>query len=289
MGPARRVQPGRSLGLESRPVRELVLAVALAQAAGNGVPTPSPPPMPGEEESPPLAAPLTPRARTQAPASTPTPPPPPPPVEWSPNAPPPVSPPPPPPVEPTPLPGPVVPPPATGLMPVVYPPDRPVKTEALAPAKGAVLFAPASLFGLYFSVELEVALPVGLSLFVAAGGGLFGQLGFEGGLRYAVLGTVFEGAFLDVHGQGFFLPGEDFGMAGPGLGVGYSWRSKGVVASIGVGVNLWWTVWRTASSRGLAGGPLTPSFVFPLAGFWEPPVGRNAVQPTIRLSFGPWF
>lgn len=265
-----------------------MLAAALAQAGG--VPEPSTPPLPGE---PATLSPAPPRR--PSPPLTPPPPPPTAPLPTTPSATgvPDVTPPPPPP---PPSLEPLVPPPAPtarvappGTVPVVYPPDRPRKEEALAPAKGAVTFAPMSLFGLFFSVELEVALPAGLSLFVGGGGGLFGQVGFEGGLRYAVLGTALEGAFLDVHGQGFFLPGQSFGMAGPGLMVGFNWRSKAVLSSIGVGVDLWWTVLRTPSSRGLAGAPLTPSFVFPLAGFWEPPTGRNAVQPTIRLSFGPWF
>lgn len=173
--------------------------------------------------------------------------------------------------------------------PVVYAPDAPRKTEVLKPIRGAVLFAPMSLFGLYFTGELEVALPAGLSTFVALGGGLFGQLGFEAGLRYSVLGTSIDGAFVDVRGAGFFLPGQSYGMAGPGFGVGYTWRTRSIVTSLGVGVTLWWTVWRNPSSRGLAGAALTESFFLPFAGFWEPPAGRNAVQPTIRISMGPWF
>lgn len=187
-----------------------------------------------------------------------------------------------------------VPPPVVGVPPrvggpVVYAPDAPRKTEVLKPIHGAVLFAPMSLFGLYFSAELELALPAGLSAFVSAGGGLFGQLGFEAGLRYSVTGTAIEGAFIDARGATFFLPGQSYGMAGPGFGVGYTWRTRSIVASVGVGVTLWWSVLRTTSSRGLAGSALSESFFLPFAGFWEPPAGRNAVQPTIRVSMGPWF
>jgi hypothetical protein len=146
-----------------------------------------------------------------------------------------------------------------------------------------------SLFALSFTAELEVALPAGLSAFAAAGGGPFGQFGVEGGLRWAVLGTALGGPFVDVRGAGFILPRQAFGMAGPGFGVGYTWRTKSFVVSLGVGATLWWTVWRTPTSSGLAGVPLGTSFFFPLAGFWEPPPGRNAVQPTIRLSLGPWW
>ncbi|MEW5742490.1 MAG: hypothetical protein AB1938_26465, partial [Myxococcota bacterium] len=179
--------------------------------------------------------------------------------------------------------------PSSTVPPVVYPPTRKPPPETLPPAKGAVLFAPMSLFGLYFTAELEVGLPAGLSTFVAAGGGLFGQLGFEGGFRWAVLGTALDGAFVDVRGAGFILPGQQYGMAGPGVGVGYTWRTKAIIASVGVGVTLWWTVWRTPTSLGLAGTTLTPSFFIPFPGFWEPPPGRNAVQPTIRFSMGPWW
>lgn len=275
------------------------VVAALAVLAQVGVP--SPPPLPGD----------VPDAGVSRAALPPPPPMPPPfvPAEAQPTAPPvaqpytpppstlppPSLPPPPPAVEPptgAPIPPPVVPvppPPTPPGMPVVYAPDAPRKEEKLAPLRGAVLFAPMSLFGLYFSAELEVALPAGLSVFVAGGGGLFGQLGVEAGLRYAVLGTAVEGAFVDVRGAGFFLPGQSYGMAGPGFGVGYTWRSRAIVASVGVGVTMWWSVLRSSASRGIGGVTLTESFFLPFAGFWEPPTGRNAVQPTVRLSFGPWF
>ncbi|MEW6433735.1 MAG: hypothetical protein AB1730_19685 [Myxococcota bacterium] len=245
-----------------------------------------PPPPPfvtaeGQPTAPPLAPPDTPPPSALPPSSPPPPPPsspPPPPPSVEPPtgalAPPPVAP---------------VPPPPPAGMPVVYAPDVPRKEEKLAPLRGAVLFAPMSLFGLYFSAELEVALPAGLSVFVAGGGGLFGQLGAEAGLRYAVLGTAVEGAFIDVRGAGFFLPGQSYGMAGPGFGVGYTWRARAIVASVGAGVTMWWSVLRGSASRGIGGLRMAESFFLPLAGFVEPPAGRNAVQPTVRLSFGPWF
>jgi hypothetical protein len=173
--------------------------------------------------------------------------------------------------------------------PVVYAPDAPRKKEGLAPIHGAVLFAPMSLFGLYVTAEFEFALPAGLSSFVALGGGLFGQLGFEGGLRYAVLGTSIDGPFIEARGAGFFLPGQSYGMLGPGFGLGYTWRTRYIAASLGVGVTLWWSVWRTARSRAIGGMALTESFVLLFPGFFEPPPGRNAVQPTIRFAVGPWF
>lgn len=186
---------------------------------------------------------------------------------------------------------PTVPPPATTPgAPVFYPPTPPgKKVEPLKDARGAVLFAPMSLFGLYFTGELEVAIVSGLSTFVALGGGLFGQFGFEGGLRWAVLGKALDGAFIDARVAGFILPGQRFGTMGPGVGVGYTWRTKSIVASLGAGVTLWWTVWRTPTSAGLAGTALVPSFFIPFPGFWEPPPHGNAVQPTIRFSMGPWW
>lgn len=173
--------------------------------------------------------------------------------------------------------------------PVVYAPDTPLKPQPPPPARGAVLFAPLSLFGLYFTAEVELAMPAGLAGFVAAGAGLFGQVGFEAGLRYYALGTALEGVYVDVRGAGFFLPGQAFGMLGPGVGLGYTWRTRSIVASIGAGATLWWAVLRTPMSQGLAGATLLESFAFPVTGFFEPPPGRHGVQPTVRLSFGPWF
>ena len=263
----------------------MLLAVAtLTLLAQAGVPTP--PPLPSDFADAGVSAPPLPGV-VPAPAVAPTgdalSAPPPPPTSAPPAY-----------VEPA-SPMPPAPPPVVGMPspqfpgPVVYAPDAPRKTEVLKPIRGAVLFAPMSLFGLYFTGELEIALPAGLSTFVALGGGLFGQLGFEAGLRYSVLGTSIDGAFIDARGAAFLLPGREFGMAGPGFGVGYTWRTRSIVASLGVGVTLWWSVWRTASSRGIGASVLTESFFLPFAGFWEPPAGRNAVQPTIRISMGPWF
>lgn len=182
-----------------------------------------------------------------------------------------------------------VPSPPPSAAPTVVAAPSPTRGSVLEPARGAVLFAPTSLFGLSLAAELELALPAGLSFFVGLSGGLLGQLSGEAGLRYAVLGTALEGAFVDARGAAFSLPGRSFTMVGPGVGVGYSWRVRGVIASVGVGATMWWTVQRDGTTGGLTGSSMLQSFFVGLPGLIEPPTGRNAAQPTIRLSFGPTF
>lgn len=155
--------------------------------------------------------------------------------------------------------------------------------------RAAVYFAPLSLFGLYLSVEAEVALPAGLSAFGGVGGGVFGQLGADAGLRYALLGTSLVGPYVDLRASGFFLPGETLSMLGPGVALGHTWETRGTLISVGVGVTLWWLVQSTPWSLGLMGNPPDTESVFVFPGLSVPPIDGHAVQPTLRFSVGPAF
>lgn len=153
------------------------------------------------------------------------------------------------------------------------------------PAKGAVLFAPMSLFGLALFAEVDLALVGGLDVFAVLGGGLGGQLGFEGGLRYYVLGRSLEGFFFDARGSGFALPGSDFLMMSPGLQLGHAWRVKSFALSLGAGFSTWWTVSRGTPTSSFFGSPTTDQvIIFP--GLQIPRADGPSVQPTLRFSLG---
>lgn len=176
-----------------------------------------------------------------------------------------------------------VPQPRVRLRPQALPP------EPLQPATLGLFFSPMSLFALGLFVEGDLALSGGLDVFANIGGGPLGQFGFDAGLRYYVLGTSLEGFYLDLRGSGFGLPDSKMWMFGPGLQIGYGWRVKRFTLSIAAGVTTWYGASRWDGSRQFF--LLTPVddeiIIFP--GFTQPPPGRAGVQPTLRVSLGPWF
>ena len=176
-----------------------------------------------------------------------------------------------------------VPQPRVRLRPQAPPP------EPLPPATLGLFFSPMSLFALGLFVEGDLALTGGLDVFANIGGGPLGQFGFDAGLRYYVLGTSLEGFYLDLRGSGFGLPDSKMWMFGPGLQIGYGWRVKRFTLSIAAGVTTWYSASRWDGSRQFF--LLTPVddeiIIFP--GFTQPPPGRPGVQPTLRVSLGPWF
>lgn len=179
--------------------------------------------------------------------------------------------------------------------PQVHAPLREPETAVAGqPAKGAVLFAPLSVFGLYLSVEVERAITGGLGFFGVVGGGPFGQLGGDLGLRYYVLSTMLEGFFLDVRASTFMLPGAPMVLIGGNLGLGYAWRVRGATAiSIGVGATVWGTAVRAPSGFGspaaFIGTGIGDAQVFALPGFFQPPSDTVGIQPTVRFVIGPAF
>ena len=166
----------------------------------------------------------------------------------------------------------------------------PTPPAPLDPARFGLFFAPISLFSLTFWVEGELALGGGLDLFANVGGGPLGQFGFDVGFRYYVLGSSLDGFFLDVRGSAFSLPAVDLWMFGPGLMLGHGWRIKRFTLSIALGVTTWYAASRATSTSGVFFGSAVASaevLIFP--GVSQPPANRPAVQPTFRVSLGPWF
>ena len=167
-------------------------------------------------------------------------------------------------------------------------PQRP-PAPPLPPATLGLFFSPMSIFALGFFVEGDLALTGGLDVFANVGGGPLGQFGFDAGLRYYVLGTSLDGFYLDVRGSGFGLPASGLWMFGPGAQIGYGWRVKRFTLSIAIGVTTWYGARRwDGSQQFFAANPVDEEIIlFP--GFTQPPAGRPGVQPTLRLSLGPWF
>lgn len=159
----------------------------------------------------------------------------------------------------------------------------------LEPATLGLFFAPLSLFSLTFWIEGDLALIGGLDLFANVGGGPLGQFGFDAGLRYYVLGTSLEGWYFDVRGSGFSLPGDGLWMFGPGVQLGHGWRIQRFTLSIGLGATTWYAPSRAAVGNIFIFGPTTDAEVIVFPGVTQPPFERGGVQPTIRVSLGPWF
>lgn len=167
--------------------------------------------------------------------------------------------------------------------------QAPPPPEPLADATLGLFFAPLSLFSLSFWIEGDFALVGGLDLFANVGGGPLGQFGFDAGLRYYVQGKSLEGFFVDLRGSMFSLPASELWMAGPGLMIGHGWRIKRFTLSIALGATTWYGVSRGTFTAPFFGGVLTDAEVIIFPGITRPPVDRPGVQPTVRVSLGPWF
>ena len=139
-------------------------------------------------------------------------------------------------------------------------------------------------------MEGELRLSGGLDLFANVGGGPLGQFGFDVGFRYYVLGSSLDGFFLDVRGSAFSLPAQRLWMFGPGLMIGHGWRIKRFTLSIALGGTTWYGVSRATRGSGVFFGSIvTDAEVLIFPGVSQPPPDRPAVQPTFRVSLGPWF
>jgi hypothetical protein len=167
---------------------------------------------------------------------------------------------------------------------IVKPPPEP-----LPPARFALFFQPFSLFSLTAWVEGDLHLGSGVSVFLNVGGGPLGQLGGDAGLRYYVMGTPFEGFFLDARAEVFSLPAHRLAMLGPGAVLGYGWRFGHWALSIGLGFTTWYSVSRADSTTSLLGTNITDADVTIFPGFTQPASDKPSVQPTVRVSIGPAF
>ena len=173
--------------------------------------------------------------------------------------------------------------PTAKTKPVKPPPEPP------APATLGLFFAPLSLFSLSFWVEADLALIGGLDVFANLGGGPLGQFGFDAGLRYYVNGSSLDGFYFDARASGFALPGSALWMMGPGLQIGHGWRVKRFTLSIALGVTTWYALSRANTGNTFIFGATTDAEVIAFPGIVQPPGGRAGVQPTVRVSLGPWF
>ena len=169
--------------------------------------------------------------------------------------------------------------------------QKPVKPppELLAPATLGLFFAPLSLFSLSFWVEADLALVGGLDVFANVGGGPLGQFGFDAGLRYYVMGSSLDGFYIDVRGSAFSLPAHGLWMFGPGLQLGHSWRVKRFTLSIALGVTTWYATSRARTTDFFIVSTVTNGDLIIFPGLTQPFADRPAVQPTVRISLGPWF
>jgi hypothetical protein len=155
------------------------------------------------------------------------------------------------------------------------------------PAKLALLFAPMSLFALSVYLELDVPIAGGVDFFGIVGGGAFGQLGGDLGLRYFINGTSLEGFYVDARASVFTLPALGYVLLGPGVLIGHSWRAQRVNVQVGIG----FTSWTKLASNGTAlfGARTTMVDILLLPGIEEPRDDLPAIQPAVRISIGPWF
>ncbi|MGV3620877.1 MAG: hypothetical protein ACO1OB_08670 [Archangium sp.] len=186
---------------------------------------------------------------------------------------------------------PPLPPPAAPQLP---PPRRsfevkqPKKPEPMKDSRFALLFLPANVFALSLWVEGDLHLASGVSVFAAVGGGFLGQFGWDAGFRYYVAGTHVEGLYIDVRNSGFGLPQYGLWMTGPGVQLGYSFRTSLFVFQIAAGFTTWFNI-NVGRNAQFLGTPTVeaPLILFP--GITRPSPEVPAVAPTLRFSFGPWF
>lgn len=180
------------------------------------------------------------------------------------------------------------------MVPADAPPLAPVSVrrrvrEPDPPVRMAIHFNPLSLFGVDFAVEADVHLANGISVFGAANVGAFGQVGGDAGLRWYVLGSPFEGFFIDAHGSIFGMFNDPLLMAGGGSTIGHSWRKGHFVISIGVGFTTFASIRPAAVGIVILGGAVSQTDIPVLPGLMEPPGDRGGVQPTLRFTIGPAF
>lgn len=167
---------------------------------------------------------------------------------------------------------------------------EPVAPPPLPLVDNALLFSPGSLFALFVCVEYERRLTTQLTGFIALGGGPFGQLGFDVGLRLYPVDHVFESFFVDGRFSGFGMT-SGLLLLGPMVELGYAWRvRKSFLVSVAGGAAMWLGISRAPPGpSGIFGTSVIDAAVFSLPGFFQPPRGQVGLQPTFRLTLGPAF
>ncbi len=157
------------------------------------------------------------------------------------------------------------------------------------PVRVALYFSPLSIAALDIPIEVDVHVSNGVTLFGAAGIGIFGQLGGDLGVRWYVLGNPFEGFFIDAHASIFGMFNDPILMAGGGALIGHGWRKGHFVLSIGVGFTTFGSIRRGTLGIIPLGGGVNASDILVLPGLMEPPMDHAAIQPTVRFTLGPAF
>ena len=202
----------------------------------------------------------------------------------------------PPPLPPPPMPPPVVAPPPMPVAPPVSAPQRSFQVAQpkppplpKKPSSFGLMFHPLNLFALSLWVEGDLHLASGASLFVNAGGGFLGQLGWDAGFRYYSSGQHLEGFYLDLRGSVFSLPAHTVWMAGSGVQLGYTWRTPAIVVAVAFGVTTWFNINAGTTSAQFLGSAPVEGDVMLFPGVSRPGSDRPSVQPTVRLAIGPWF
>lgn len=168
-------------------------------------------------------------------------------------------------------------------------PAQPRRDVPQPSPKVGLYFNPLGLLGLGLWAEVDVAVTGGFDVFANVGGGLLGQFGFDVGARYYVLGRPLEGFFLDARFTTFSLPELKLWMGGPGVLVGYSWKFSRISLSVAAGATTFWSFSRAVPTSNLFALNPADADVIILPGITQPFADRPAVQPTVRLAFGPWF
>ncbi len=183
-----------------------------------------------------------------------------------------------------------VPPPPAKKRSSGYQPTAVVPQPPDVPTKGAVLFSPLSLFGLFLSVEVEYAFLTQLAAYGAIGAGAFAQVAGEAGLRYYPVERALDSVFVELHGQFFTTPISGLTLVGPGAMIGFDWKARAgasMMSSAGVGVNVWFET--SSPSAAFLGSRPSPGGFILFPGIQVPPFGGSAVQLTVRFCLGPVF
>lgn len=166
---------------------------------------------------------------------------------------------------------------------------QPKKAEPLKDSRFGLIFHPFNVFALALWVEGDLHLAGGVSVFANVGGGFLGQFGWDAGLRYFINGTHLEGFYIDARNSGFSLPAHELWMTGPGVQLGYSWRTPAITIAIAAGFTTWFNLNVGRPSAQFLGVAPIEADVLIFPGVARPGPETPAVAPTIRLAIGPWF
>lgn len=166
---------------------------------------------------------------------------------------------------------------------------EPKKAEPLRESRFGLLFHPANIFALALWVEGDLHLASGVSFFANVGGGFLGQFGWDGGLRYYIGGKHLEGLYVDVRSSGFGLPAHGMWMTGPGVQLGFAFRTPAIAFSVAAGFTTWFNLNIGPTTTRFLGSLPVEADVMLFPGISRPGPEVPSVAPTLRFAFGPWF